>query len=192
MIAAATRKHSAEQERQEKTLKQSEANTKSSTPKTTTSMEVTQTSSKDFGSDPVAVFYPPFTIILLEREQKAFLLPFCRCGDWGRVRAHHGGRAWDRVSPAPHKTHSIKQNSPITKGRKGFPWLSYCNTEKIISSGRVSAVQGRAEKQKVAWCLSKTSHNYLRLQEDVCLQPTRPPGEEQQQHLAQQKQAANI
>lgn len=50
-------------------------------------MEVFQTVSKDFGSDPEAAFHPRFTITLLEREQKAFLFPFSRCGDRGTEKA---------------------------------------------------------------------------------------------------------
>lgn len=50
-------------------------------------MEVFQTASKDFGSDPEAVFHAGFTMTLLEREQKAFLFPFSRCGDRGTEKA---------------------------------------------------------------------------------------------------------
>lgn len=130
-------------------LNESEAHITASTPKSIKSMEVFQTAFKDFGSDLEAAFHPQFTMTLLQREQKAFLFPFSRCGDRGteKADAEQVAAAWDRVTPAPHKRYSGVEGRHqtklilFTKGSKGLHFFfSYRNTQKTIFSGRKLAL----------------------------------------------------
>lgn len=105
-------------------------------------MEAFQTASKDLGSDPEAAFHPQFTMTLLEREQKAFLFPFSRCGDRGTEKADAEQVAVAKPGTGslqhPTKKHGSAEGKHqtklilFTKGSKGLHLFSYHNTQKTI------------------------------------------------------------
>lgn len=117
---------------------------------------------------------------LLEREQKAFLLPFSRCGDQGTEKA-----AAEQVTVAEPETGSlqlptrdtavwrkdIKQNSSFSQRAVRACTCFLIATHKrqflVEESWCSPSESGEAEG---TWCTPEILHNYLRLQGGHCPQ----------------------